>query len=158
MTAEDPPLDIRQDDLRGPEIRHLLRGHLDSAIANSPAGAAHALDLDALRHPSVTVWSAWFGEQIAGCGALRALSDTHGELKSMRTAASHVRKGVATALLLHMMGVAQERGYRRLSLETGKTDEFAAARALYTQHAFLPCPPFGDYVDDGFSICMTRLL
>ena len=80
MTAEAPPLDIRQDDLRGPEITHLLRGHLDSAIANSPAGAAHALDLDALRHPSVTVWSAWLGKQLAGCGALRALSDTHGEL------------------------------------------------------------------------------
>lgn len=158
MTGQEATLTIRRDDLRGREVTDLLTSHLDAAIEHSPAGAVHALHLDALNQPDVTLWSAWFGDQLAGCGALRELSSRHGELKSMRTVASHVRKGVAAALLRHMIDVARERGYERLSLETGKTDDFAAARAFYTRFCFMPCPAFGDYVDDGFSVCMTRLV
>ena len=158
MTRPDEALTIRSDDLSGPEIAHLLATHRNAAIELSPEGAMHAFDLDALKQSDITLWSAWIGDEIAGCGALREISSTHGELKSMRTVGIHVRKGVAAALLGHMLDVARERGYERLSLETGKTDDFVAARAFYTRFGFQPCPPFGDYRDDGFSLCMTRLV
>ena len=152
------PLTIRLDDLTHSAVLDLLRSHLQMAIENSPAGAVHALQPAQLRQPDVTFWSAWRGEHLAGCGALRELTPIHGEIKSMRTAHTHLRQGVATMLLDHMLAVARERGYERLSLETGNTAAFAAARALYTRFGFAPCPPFCTYVDDGFSMCMTRTL
>jgi putative acetyltransferase len=158
MKGLDDALTIRQDDLSGREIAKLLGHHLNAAIESSPEGAVHALHLDDLRQPDITVWSAWIGEELAGCGALRELTKAHGELKSMRTATSHLRTGVGAAVLAHMMKVARDRGYERLSLETGKTDDFAPARAFYTKFSFLRCPAFADYVDDGFSVFMTRLV
>lgn len=158
MSGTASALTIRVDDLSGHEIATLLNSHLDAAIEHSPQGAVHALDLDGLRQPDVTLWSAWFGAELAGCGALRELSKKHGEIKSMRTTTRFLRRGVGAAVLAHMMKIARDRGYERLSLETGNTDDFAAARALYTKFGFLRCPPFGDYVDDGFSMCMTRLV
>lgn len=152
------PLELRVDDLRGPEVRALLEEHLAFAHEASPPGAVHALDLDALRRPDVTFWTAWTAGALAGCAALRELDATHGEVKSMRTARSHLRRGVARALLEHVIATARRRGYRRLSLETGNTDAFAPARRLYEQFGFVVCPPFADYVSDGFSVCMTREL
>lgn len=158
MRNRDAALEVRLDDLSGNAIADLLRGHLAFAAQNSPDGAVHALDLDGLRQPDVTFWSVWQDTQLLGCGAIRQLSPTHGELKSMRTATGHLRKGVATTLLQHMLEVAKQRGYTRLSLETGNNEAFAPARALYSRFGFAPCPPFGNYVADGFSLCMTREL
>lgn len=155
MTA---PCTIRVDDLSGGEITALLQDHLAAAIEHSPPGAVHALRLDRLRQPGITFWSAWQGNALAGCAALLELTTTHGEVKSMRTAPAHLRQGVAAQLLEHLTAVARERGYQQLSLETGNTDAFAAARALYARFGFAPCPPFGNYRDDGFSICMNRTL
>lgn len=152
------PLTVRIDDLAGPEVARLLQEHLQLAAKHSPPGTVHALDLDGLRQPDVTFWTLWQHHDLMGCGALRELDSTHAEIKSMRTAAAHLRKGVAARLLQHMIDTANERGYQRLSLETGNTDDFAAARALYARFGFAQCPPFGNYVDDGFSICMTREL
>ncbi len=95
---------------------------------------------------------------MVGCGALRELDATHGEIKSMRTAPSHLRRGVAATLLEHILSVAKKRAYHRLSLETGSQDAFAPARALYARFGFEPCGPFADYVDDPNSIFMTRVL
>jgi putative acetyltransferase len=150
--------ELRVDDLRGEAIQALLQEHLAMAAQNSPPGAVHALDLDGLRAPDVTFWTVYDGDQLAGCGALRELGPAHGELKSMRTATSHLRRGVAAQLMEHMLATARQRGYRRLSLETGNNEAFAPARSLYRRFGFVPCPPFGDYVDDGFSMCMTREL
>jgi putative acetyltransferase len=116
------------------------------------------LDLDALRHPSMTVWAVWKGEELMGCGALKALDGTHGEVKSMRTAARFQRNGVATALMRHILREARARGYRRLSLETGTPDAFAPARALYERFGFEECGPFGDYAEDPYSVFMTLAL
>jgi len=150
--------DVRVDDLRGAAVRALLHEHLAMAVAHSPPGAVHALDLDGLRAADVTFWSVYDGDELIGCGAMRELDATHGELKSMRTATAHLRRGVAAHLLRHMLTTARQRGYRRLSLETGNTPAFAPARALYRRFGFARCAPFGDYVDDGFSLCMTRQL
>jgi putative acetyltransferase len=150
--------DIRLDDLTGPEVAGLLQEHLTSVAQHSPPESVHALDLERLRAPEVTFWSAWEGATLVGCGALKELDPTHGELKSMRTASTHLRRGVASAILQHMLGVARVRGYRRVSLETGSMEAFAPARAMYARFGFVACPPFADYFEDPYSVCMTQEL
>jgi putative acetyltransferase len=148
-------LQIREDDLQGPEIAALLQRHLDHAAQHSPRESIHALDLDRLRAPGITFWSAWADGALLGCAALRELAADHGEIKSMHTAAEHRGKGVAARLVAHLLAAARTRGYRRVSLETGTMEGFAAARALYARFGFRPCPPFGDYREDPNSVCMT---
>ncbi len=146
---------IIEDDLTGPEIRSLLETHFAGMLANSPVGSCHFLDFDGLNAPDVTFWSIWDGDSLAGCGALKELSSEHGEIKSMRTHADHLRKGVGAVMLTHIISEARERRYRRLSLETGSTEAFNPALALYEANGFEFCPPFGDYVEDPFSRFMT---
>jgi len=151
-------MDLRLDDLRHPDVIALLQEHLDWMHRTSPPESVHALDLDALRQPDIAFWTLWDGEALAGCGALRALDATHGEVKSMRTAQTHLRRGVAATMLDHILAEARRRGYARLSLETGSMDYFAPAHALYARAGFRPCAPFGDYVEDPNSVFMTRAL
>lgn len=148
-------MDIRLGGLDTPQVARLLAEHLEDMHRFSPAESVHALDLDRLRAPGLTFWSVWEGEEVLGCAALRELSSSHGELKSMRTANLHRRRGVGVALLDHVVGAARARGYSRLSLETGPTAEFAPARSLYAAYGFRPCGPFGPYAVDAFSVFMT---
>ncbi len=152
------PFQIRVDDLCGEEVVALVRNHLASLEPHSPPESRHALDLNSLRSPQVTFWSVWQNPTLVGCGALKELNASHGEIKSMRTDVSHLRKGVAGALLEHIADEARKRGYRRLSLETGSMDAFAPARALYTRFGFTRCGPFGEYIEDPHSVFMTREL
>lgn len=152
------PIEIKLDDLRGPEITALLASHLQSLAEVTPAGSMHALDLDNLRQPGITFWSAWRGPALLGCGALKELDHAHGEIKSMRTAQDHLRQGVASRLLEHIVSEARRRGYRRLSLETGATEPFKPAHALYQKFGFTKCPPFVGYTEDPNSVFMTREL
>jgi putative acetyltransferase len=124
----------------------------------SPPESVHALDLEGLRRPEITFWSVWSGTELAGCGALKQLSQEHAEIKSMRTAEAHRRRGVASKLVKHIMKEAQQRGYRRLSLETGSQPYFEPARTLYASFGFRPCGPFQGYVEDPNSVFMTREL
>jgi len=126
--------------------------------AASPPESTHALDLDGLRRPDITFWTAWDGNVLVGCGALKELDPAHGEIKSMRTAATHRGRGVASAMLTRILEEAAGRGYRRLSLETGSGEFFAPARTLYAKFGFVPCPPFADYWDDPNSCFLTREL
>jgi len=151
-------IEIRADDLSGPEVVALLQEHLESAALHSPPESVHALDLEGLRAPEVTFWSVWQRSELLGCGALKELDARHGEIKSMRTASSHLRRGIAAMLLEHILNVALERGYHRLSLETGSMEAFAPARALYARFGFELCEPFADYVHDPYSVFMTREL
>jgi len=151
-------MDLRLDDLRHPAVIALLQEHLDWMRRTSPPESVHALDLDALRQADIAFWTLWDGETLAGCGALRALDATHGEVKSMRTAQTHLRRGVAATMLDHILAEARRRGYARLSLETGSMAYFAPAHALYARAGFRPCAPFGDYVEDPNSVFMTRAL
>jgi putative acetyltransferase len=152
------PLHIALDPLDGPQIAALLQAHLDEMHRISPPESVHALDLSRLRAPDITFWSAWEGDALLGCAALRELDAGHGEVKSMRTTPAARRRGVAAALLTQVMDEATRRGYRRLSLETGTQPEFAPARALYARFGFEPCGPFGDYRLDPCSTFMTRAL
>jgi len=149
---------ITIDDLSGPAIVALLQAHLQNLAVLSPPESMHALDIDALRKPEITFWSVWDGEELAGCGALKELDAQHAEIKSMRTALAHLRKGVASRLLQHIVDEARRRNYRRLSLETGAGDAFVPARTLYAKFGFKPCGPFAEYVDDPNSVFMTRVV
>src|SRR5215469_681056 len=120
-------MQIRVDDLRGPQVAALLHAHLDHARSASPPESVHALDLEALQSPRITFWTAWDDANLLGCGALKELDSSHGEIKSMHTAAQHRGRGVAKALLAHIINVGRSRSYRRLSLETGSIDAFAPA-------------------------------
>ena len=146
---------IRVDDLSGPEIHALLQEHLQSMIELSPAESMHALDIEALRRPEITFWTLWHNGELLGCGALKELDSQHAEIKSMRTASAHLRKGVARKLLTHILEVAESRSYRRLSLETGSQEAFEPARRLYASFGFDYCQPFADYVEDPHSAFMT---
>jgi putative acetyltransferase len=149
------PMDIRLDDLNGPEINKLLQEHLYSMTLHSPPESMHALDVEKLRIPDITFWTVWQDSELIGCGALKELDAAHGEIKSMRTASAHLRKGVATALLTHILEEARKRSYRRLSLETGSMEAFRPARSLYARFGFKPCIPFADYAEDPNSVFMT---
>lgn len=149
---------IRVDDVRGDAVIDLLRQHLDHMRAISPPESVHALDLDALRAPAVTFWSVWAGDELAGVGALKALSESEGEVKSMRTAERFLRRGVAALLLQHVLEEARARRYVRVSLETGSTDHFAPARQLYARFGFATCGPFAQYGADPHSAFMTLAL
>ena len=148
-------MEIRVGDLDGPEVQALLREHLSSIAPTAPAESRHALDLSGLRDPSVTFWSIWDGETLAGFGALKHLTASHAEVKSMRTAASHLRRGVASLMLNHLIAEAAAKGYTKLSLETGSMAFFEPARRLYESFGFVPCDPFGDYRPDPNSVFMT---
>lgn len=149
-------MQIIRDDLCGPEIAALLEFHLKDFEPHSPPESRHALDLDGLRHPDVHFYTAWEDGELLGCGAFMRLNDTHAEIKSMRTDAAHLRKGVARAILAYLIEEARAAGLQRLSLETGSMEAFAPARKLYETFGFEYCEPFGDYVEDPYSVFMTR--
>lgn len=146
---------MREDDLTGPEVIGLLGQHLSDMHDHTPAESVHALDVAGLKEPAVTFWSAWSGDQLVGCAALKQLDDRHAEIKSMRTADEARGLGVGTTMLTHLLAVARERGFSRISLETGSNEPFAPARRLYARHGFVECEPFADYVLDPWSVFMT---
>lgn len=149
---------IELDDLRGPEIAGLLTEHLEDMARVSPPESRHALDLDGLRRPEITFWSVWEGSELVGCGALKDLGAGEAEIKSMRTARAHHRKGVAAFLLRHLIAQARGRRYHRLNLETGSMKFFEPAHRLYAKFGFEVCGPFAGYVEDPNSVFMTRRL
>jgi putative acetyltransferase len=151
-------MNIIEGGLDDPRVVALLRTHVTRARAETARGSAHALDLDGLRAPEITFWSAWEGDTVVGVGALKRLSADHGEVKSMHTAETARGRGVGSALLRQIMATGRARGMSRLSLETGSWPYFLPARALYARHGFVECAPFGEYRDDPNSVFMTRVL
>jgi len=148
-------LSIIVDDLTDSQVISLLEEHLLDMRAQSPACSVHALDLEGLKGPKVTFYSAWMNEELYGCGALHELSNTHAELKSMRTVKQAQRKGIASAILNHLIEESRQRSYTRLSLETGSQSSFLPARKFYEHHGFSQTKPFADYTDDPNSIYYT---
>jgi putative acetyltransferase len=149
---------IELDDLSRPQVHDLLREHLASMHELSPPESVHALDLAALRRPEVTFWTVWEGATLVGCGALKELDPSHGEVKSMRTPVSHRRRGAGRAVLARIVEEARARGYARLSLETGAQEAFGPARRLYESFGFTCCGPFAQYRLDPNSVFMTLAL
>jgi putative acetyltransferase len=148
-------IEIKEDGLDDPRVIELLTTHVSKARAQTAPGSAHALDLTGLRSPNIRFWTAWESDRLLGTAALKRLSPSHGEVKSMHTTEAARRKGVGSALLRHLLDAARAEGLRRLSLETGSWDYFIPARAFYARHGFTKCDPFADYVSDPNSVFMT---
>ena len=146
---------IIQGDFSDPRVIELLGIHLADARAATARGSAHALDPAGLQAPDIDFWTIWDGDRLVGCGALRRLTADHGEVKSMHVVQSARRRGTASALLRHVIAAARRMNLSRLSLETGSWEYFSPARALYSKHGFVTCPPFAHYEEDPNSIFMT---
>lgn len=146
---------IELDDLSRPAVLALLTEHLARARELSPPGMTFALDPAGLRAPNISFWTAWEDGALCGCGALKELEARHGEVKSMRTASSALRRGTGSVVLSHIIGVARARGYVRLSLETGVHPAYFPAHRLYEKFGFARCGPFADYVENGNSVFMS---
>ena len=142
---------IRRDDLSNVAVRDLLALHLRGMHDSSPPGSVFALDLSGLTAPEVTVWSVWDADTLLGIGAFKALGDGVGEIKSMRTHPDHLRRGVAAALLAHIVNHAKAHGMVRLSLETGSGAAFEPALVLYRSRGFANGEAFGDYAQSDFN-------
>jgi putative acetyltransferase len=145
---------ISPGDLTDPRIVALLTTHITTARAETARGSAHALDISALQAPDIQFWAAWDGDELLAVGALRQLSPTLGEVKSMHTTQSARRRGAGSAMLRHIISTARTMGLTCLALETGAWDYFIPARAFYQRHGFMECPPFGDYKQDPNSVFM----
>src|ERR1700733_4689326 len=149
---------ISPDDPGAADVRALLVAHLAFANEHSPPEDVHALDITGLLDPAVTFFSCRLDGHLLGVGALKRLDDDHAELKSMHTDRAARRQGVGRAMVDHLLAVARQRGFRRVSLETGTMAAFAPARSLYAGAGFVPCGPFSSYVAGPNSTCMTLLL
>ena len=150
-----PDINIRVDDLSDGQVINLLQEHRKEMLKHSPPEHVHALDVNAMKQPTLTFWRADWGQRIAGCAAFKQLDDTHAELKSMKVTDAVKGRGVGRLLLNHMLSVAKQRGYQRVSLETGTMDAFMPARTLYHSVGFEICEPFDKYVYDKHSVCMS---
>lgn len=148
-------LNIRIDEVSDQRVIQFLEDHLHHMIEITPPGCVHALDIDALKRPGVTFWTVWDEQTLLCCGALKELTPQHAELKSMRTAPTHLGKGIASVLLRHILLEARKRKYKRLSLETGSYEAFVPARKLYEKFGFSYCGPFSDYSNNSNNVFMT---
>ena len=149
---------IEADDLTRSEVLDLLQEHLANMYELSPPEQVFALDVSKLRAPDITFWTVWEKDVLLGCGALKELSATHGEIKSMRTPRALRRRGAGRAVLAHIVGEARQRGYETLSLETGSHPAFLAAQTLYRSFGFIHCGPFGSYRENPHSVFMSLRL
>lgn len=148
-------MQVTTGDLNNPKLQSLLIYHFQDLQSKSTPETSFVLDLSALRKPNITIYTVWEGDELLGCGAIKELDSTHGEIKSMRTAPEHLRKGVARVLVQHMITEAKRRKYNRLSLETGTVAAFANAKRLYEGCGFERCEPFADYVAHEDNMFMT---
>ena len=149
---------IRRDDLSGEQTRALIARHLAGMHSSSPPDSVHAFGVAKLQQPDVLFWSAWAGDVIAGCGALKRMDATRGEIKSMRVSDSFLGQGVGRLMLNHILAEARRLRLATLWLETGSTPDFTPALTLYESAGFTRCGPFDGYVEDPFSVFMTLVL
>lgn len=152
------PLIIQKANLDASDFQALIDAHAELMLTLSPPGSCHFLHIEGLRDPTLSVWEVRDEDTLVGCGGLKELSKTHGEIKSMHTLAAKRGAGLGRMMLEHVVTEARKRGYERLSLETGSMDGFKPSRTLYLGSGFEVCPPFGDYIEDPNSVFMTRSL
>lgn len=158
MTSTPAPLTIAPVDLDDAEVQEFIAAHLRDKSPTAPPESQHALDLDGLRDPAVTVWGARIGDRLVGTLALKDLGGGDAELKSMRTDPAFRGRGIAAALLAHARDHAVGTGHHLLLLETGSMEFFAPARRLYARYGFVERGPFADYRPDPLSTYMELRL
>ena len=152
-------LHIQTANLDAEDFRELIAAHKSLMLESSPPESSHALLIDGLKAPGISVWEMRDGGKLVGCGALKALKDgKSGEIKSMHTVAQFRGAGLGQIMVRHILAEAKSRYYGRLLLETGSQQAFAPARRLYQRNGFSYCGPFEDYLDDPHSVFMERVL
>ena len=149
-------LKIKEDDLTHPDVVELIRIHLQGMLDNSPPGTCFALDVDKLKEPGVTFWTAWDKDTVLGCVAMKELGPKWGEIKSMRAHPNAVGQGIGRALLDHIILMAKQRGYTKVSLETGTEPGFYPSIELYARNGFELGPVYADYIESPFNIYMHK--
>jgi len=149
---------IQQDDLSCADVQLLVAEHLSGMHSSSPPGQVHALAIQSLLAPNVSFFTAWQEEVLCGCGALKELDHFNGEVKSMRTRAAFLNRGIGQAILDHIVGTARQRRYSRLLLETGSGTAFEPAHAFYRKNGFEPTASFGEYAATDFNMFMAKHL
>ena len=148
-------MEIRVDDLSDPRIADFLEEHINDMRSISPPESKHALDLEELKKPDITFWTAWEEGELVGCGALKKLTPSHAEIKSMRVPLALRGRGIASKLLTYILKNAELMGYIKLSLETGSMPFFEPARKLYAKFGFKYCDPFSDYKESPYNVFMS---
>ncbi|MBV1879076.1 MAG: GNAT family N-acetyltransferase [Pseudomonadales bacterium] len=151
-------LQIQLDDLTGTEIAEFLEEHISDMKSVSPPESKHALDLEGLKSPDITFWSFYADERLVGCGALKELDASNGEIKSMRTSPVFRGAGVGAFILSHILEESKNRSYRKVNLETGSMHFFEPARKLYERFGFVTCEPFANYQKDANSVFYAKVL
>ena len=141
-----------------PEVNELLTKHFIELRAASPEGSAHVLDIPGLKVSSIKFWSLWENENLFGCGALKFLDVSHGELKSIRIHDNFKSKGNGIKVIKHLIDEAKKLNIKRISIETGAGKFFEPARKLFKRCNFEPCEPFAHYKEDINSIYLTKLI
>lgn len=159
MTAETTAYVIAVDDPSRDDVRRLVQVHREWSLQQTPPEFSFSVDPHAIAEAGITLFSARSAAgELFGVAGLKQLDAGHGEIKTMHTAAEARGRGVGRALLDVLLGEAQRRGYSRVSLETGTGEAFRAARSLYESAGFRPGPPFADYVNTEYNLCMTLRL
>lgn len=151
-------IEIAIDDLSSDEVQALVAEHLAGMKCCTPPEHVHALGVQRLRTPEITFWIARVDGALCGCGALKELDDHNGEVKSMRTRAAYLRRGIGQSLLNEIIKTAEQRQYSKLWLETGCGAEFEPAQDLYRRNGFELCEPFANYLPTDFSVFMVKQL
>jgi len=149
---------VEIDDPRADDVQGLLAAHIAYSNKHSPLEDIHVLDIARLLVPTISFFGIREEGELLGVGALKQLDELHAEIKSMHTAEAARGRGVARAMVGHLVSVARSRGCNRVSLETGSMEAFAPARTLYESIGFESCEPFAEYRPSPFSICMTMEL
>ena len=158
QAADIPENEIAIDDPRSEDVRELLELHLAFCNLHSPPEDVHAMDVEGLAGPEITFLSLRVDGELLAVGALKQLDAQHAELKSMHTVSAVRGRGIARMMVDQLIGIARDRGVKRVSIETGSMEAFAPARALYASAGFSECGPFGDYVPSANSTFMTRVI
>ncbi len=151
-------MEIKIGNIESIELRQLLEEHHEDMLKHSPKKSVHALDLSSFVSADITFWTLYINDELAGCAALKKLNEKHAELKSMRTSPHYLRKGVASTLLTHVLKMAKEQCFEKISLETGTMKVFAPAQKLYLAFGFEVCEPFSDYKEDSYSMFLTKTI
>ncbi len=148
-------VEIRDGDLTKPDVLALLQTHADLMLSVSPPGSCHFLPAEGLAREEITFWEMHDDGVLVGCGALQALGDNQGEIKSMHVREDRRGRGLSRVMLEHILNEARARGYSKLNLETGSVAAFEPARGLYEAYGFNRCGPFGSYSEDPHSTFMS---
>ncbi|MBB72769.1 MAG: GNAT family N-acetyltransferase [Legionellales bacterium] len=151
-------MQIKTADLNDQRVIDLLESHFSYMQAISPPGSGHAFSIDKIKQSALKLWCAYDDDIILGCGGLKEITPSHGEIKSMCTHPNHLRKGIGSVVLDKLIQESMTLGYKQLSLETGSSTLFAPAQNFYANCGFEVCGPFGDYCEDIHSVFMTRIL